>query len=66
MNVTVESKLEEFKQALGKTGKVMTDEEILKLKAFFESLVEGWLDQCEIGIFGKTILDLTNETKPII
>lgn len=52
--------IEEFREALGETGKKMTDEELQKLMATFDYLSDNWLDKQETEIFGcpiKTLLD---------
>ena len=49
---------EKFKEALGETGKKMSDEQIEKLMSAFDCLSDYWLDQRETEIFGCPIKSL--------
>jgi len=54
--------LQQIKEVLGKTGQVMTDEEIQKLMASMDYLSSEWLDLQERKIFnGMTIDELLNQ-----
>jgi len=51
--------LEQAKKALGKTGQLMTDEDIKKLMTIADYLMDDWLEQYEKTIFeGKTLNQL--------
>lgn len=51
--------LEQAKNALGETGKKMSDIQIMQTVSLFQSLAEGWLDDFEKTAFqGKTIKQL--------
>lgn len=53
--------LEKFKEALGQTGKDMTEDEILKLMSVFDYLSDYWLAQQERKIFGCTVKELLDQ-----
>lgn len=53
--------VEEFKNALGETGKKMSEEEIVKLMSVFDYLTSYWLEQREIEIFCRPIKELLDQ-----
>lgn len=51
--------LEQAKEALGSTGKLMTDIQIQQTVSLFQNLSESWLDGFERSVFeGRTIRQL--------
>lgn len=49
--------LEQAKQALGKTGQTMTDQDIQRLIANMDLLCMSWLDSYERTIFNGMTID---------
>ena len=54
------NEVQNVREILGSDAKQMSDDQVKNLLALTDSMLEGWFDSFERGIFGgKTINDLT-------